>query len=104
TDPDIEHYATAYTYSEDGKYLLQEREDNGLVKRYCYCDGRLSAVLTGNEEQILRRNFYHYDASGTIVAEIEDDGSSCTESDLSQVTERRFTRLLPEQEGAAKGK
>ncbi|ADI39195.1 RHS repeat-associated core domain-containing protein [Waddlia chondrophila] len=103
-DQKLEHYSTTYDYSEDGKFLLQEKEDNGLIKRYCYQNGKLTAKLIGEEERIHCRNFYHYNEDGMIIQEIEDDGSSFQESDLSNVTERRYTRISPMKEGPGKGK
>lgn len=100
----IEHYTTTYDYSEDGKHLLQEKGDNGLVKHYRYSGDLLTTKLIGEEGRIHRRCFYHYDENGIVVEEIEDDGSSFLEEDLSDVSERRYTRLAPRMEEPGIGK
>lgn len=103
-DKTIEHYSTIYTYSDDGKHLLKEASDNGLVTHYRYHDDKLVAKLIGEEGHIQRRYFYHYDDQGIVIEEIEDDGSSFKEGKLTSVTERHFTRITPKQDEPAKGK
>lgn len=90
-----EKETTSYTYTSNNMLKTETHED-GVSIHYQYDDLRphlATARLTLFNEEIKKREFFHYDAMGTKIYQSEDDGSSKNETDLTGVTEKRITRI-----------
>lgn len=87
-----------YTYSDDGLNLMTSHtEGKTSHTTYEYVEGtdRLAKKLEGPIGKIQRREFYQYDANGTLVRRVCDDGDSSDENCLQNVTERHITIITP---------
>lgn len=91
-------YVVRYHYSNDGHNLVCEEHPDGYSIGYGYLPGTnlLSGKLIVSNQQIVEREFYHYDANGIQIGIITDDGSGLTLEDLSNVTYRKFVAIAPQ--------
>lgn len=95
---ETESYSKYYTYSTDGFNLrLSECDDAGLKTLYSYkpSTNLLTKKLILHHDQIHVREFYEYDANAVLTQTIEDDGTMEDPADLTGVTERRITKIIP---------
>ena len=91
-----EHYSIEYTYIDKQRNLLKSKKTpEGLETIYNYLPGTnlCVATLQNYDGQIQERKFYRYDESGQVILEIEDDGFSEEESDLTGVSYRKVKSI-----------
>lgn len=96
-----ERESREYTYSNDGlNLLLTETDSSGKTTRYEYKKGtdHLKAKFISYDGQIRIREFYFYDDNYALTKKIIDDGRSESSNDLSYVTERHYTHIVPRTE------
>ncbi|QLH36252.1 MAG: hypothetical protein HWD61_09030 [Parachlamydiaceae bacterium] len=86
----IEMYRTFYQY--EGNKIAEVLEDNGkrILYRYLPDSQKISAKMTLDKNQISRREFYIYDASGNIIKIYCDNGLSENIHDFTGVTDRQI--------------
>lgn len=92
-----EHYWLVRSYSQDGRNLLLTERDEIKETAYSYCQGHdhpLSRFVKV-AGKIAARTFYAYDSHGTLIEEINDDGSSEAKDDFAGVSERYICRIEP---------
>ncbi len=98
-DQGVECYAIYRIF--DGKNrLIEERNPEGLVARYCYDPERMLLVkkFLCDGEVIKKRFFYEYLDGNILHREVVDDGSSENSGDLSDVTRRFVTVYYPKKQ------
>ncbi len=91
-----ERYSCSYQYTGSLPHLLvKQSEEKGVETTYSYLPGKslVASKLVAVEGRIIRRTFYEYDRDLLLVTEIEDDGSSPHQEDLTDVSERHLTRI-----------
>jgi len=88
------------TFSDDGFNLkLTENDQDDKIVRYSYLPNTnlLIAELTYEKDTIRKRIFYSYDECAVCVKTICDDGTTENANDLSGVTYRKITEIIPKQ-------
>jgi RHS repeat-associated protein len=93
-----ERYTIHRTYSQDQYHQpLTETLPNGLVTAFRYKPNTqlITAKLVKDHDKILTREFSSYNAHGTLIQVISDNGAGDSPEDLSGVTFRRITRITP---------
>lgn len=101
TNNGADRYEVVYTYSKDHLNLKLSEGDFRSQKRYKYAErsDRLEAIFTCDENGVIReREFFEYDKNFVVIAKTVDDGNSEDARDLSGVSERRMTRVVPKME------
>jgi len=95
-DQNVERYQKRYSYSSQN-LLIEQREEFGPRIEYRYKAGSdlISAALSYDSDQIVRREFYAYDINNILVEKIVDDGRSDKREDLAFVTQRLVTTIVP---------
>ncbi len=92
-----DRYTCNYTYSQNQYNLLLSKKDCWSKTTYTYRPK--SNLKTGefvwDKETIKLRKFFFYDENATLVKEITDDGSTQNFKDLTDVTMRRITCVIP---------
>ncbi|HXF28739.1 MAG TPA: hypothetical protein VN457_02730, partial [Chlamydiales bacterium] len=94
----VEKYRKYFTYSDDDFHLkTSQSEDGGPTIKYHYkpYTDLIAAKFTYNGDFIAIREFFEYDADGVLIKNIIDDGISHEPEKLTNVTERRITRINP---------
>lgn len=94
----VECYQKEFVYSQDAyNLLLEEKEPNGRELHYLYYpeSNLIKAKYLLDHKKICAREFYFYDENQALSKKISDNGTKRNESDLSYVTERRFTLYQP---------
>jgi RHS repeat-associated protein len=89
-----------YTYSQDYRNLvISETDSSGKMTVYDYVEktDRIKAKWTIYQNQIRLREFYTYNDHFVLTRKIVDDGSEKSLKDLTGVTQRRFTHIIPRQ-------
>ncbi|MBA3722574.1 MAG: hypothetical protein H0W88_09260 [Parachlamydiaceae bacterium] len=97
-DNGVESYSITRTYYPGPLNLLStKKEDNGKITKYTYKDNTdlVASEFEGDDTGIKRRKFFQYDAYGTLITSILDDGSTEIIDNLTGVTERHIKRLTP---------
>ena len=98
----IEGYHKHFTYSDDRFHLkTSQREDFGPRIEYEYIPktNLLIARLTYDGPSLKIREFFQYDEEGILIKKTIDNGFAHDPVDLSGVTERRVTYIVPVHEG-----
>lgn len=93
-----ESFTKHYTYSNDGFNLrLSEKNTYGHQILYAYMPNSnlMTAKVIRYKGKSLHRTFYEYDSNAILTQIIEDDGIGIDKDDLTEVTERKMTRLIP---------
>lgn len=93
-----ESYSIFYEYTKDKFHLLlAETEENGKCTLYAYKPNTdlIISKLTLDHGRICIREFFEYDANAVVVKKIKDDGTTVSQEDLTDVTERLITRIYP---------
>ena len=88
------------TYSEDGLNLkLSETDQEGKLTRYQYIPttNLLTSELTYEKDHIRTRIFHTYDDCAVCTKTIIDDGNTEDPHNLSGVTYRKITEIIPKQ-------
>lgn len=91
-----ETYAKCYIHSNDGFNLLQLETDGRRKLLYSYYPQTelvKTRYLLSADDQIRLRQFFVYDHSGCLIAEVTDNGTSLNHDDQTNVTERRVKRI-----------
>jgi len=93
-----------YTHTQNGS-IQSETKQNGLKTEYTYLitqiDGEnyhtdlVAAKFIRYEGLIKQRIFYEYDEHNVLIKEIEDDGSSASKEDLTNVSRRLIKKYKP---------
>lgn len=100
----IEHakecYVESFTYSQDELGLVNSHTRGENCTLFSYLPGTdlLVKKLHTHLGKIYKRAFYAYDASGLLIKEIEDDGTTETLEDLAGVTQRKIKSVKLRQE------
>lgn len=97
----VEHATVLFQYNQAEKpQLLSVREENGrmIFYRYDPTTKRLVAKLLWDGSAIRQRLFYRYDAYGTCIETLIDDGHGEDPADLQGVTQRKIVRIVPRTE------
>jgi RHS repeat-associated protein len=103
-DKNVECYRRHFTYSDDGYNLkLSQTEYQGptILYRYKKNSDLLIASFTcdkdkEHDKEIIKiREFFEYDDDAILTKKIIDNGSSKNSDDLTGVTERRITTIIP---------
>jgi RHS repeat-associated protein len=91
-----ERFKKSYTYSADGLNLMLTETDGYSTIEYAYQPGTdlLIAQFLIEKENIRKRDFYDYDASGALISHIEDDGQTRQKENLQGVSERKMTTIV----------
>jgi len=87
-----------YSYSNDGFNLVLSKSDARLTEEYSYypnTDRLKSQSTRSKDNQIRQRKFYQYDANGSLIREVVDDGNHPDENQLSGVSERCIKSISP---------
>ncbi|MDP1881207.1 MAG: RHS repeat-associated core domain-containing protein [Parachlamydiaceae bacterium] len=87
-----------FTYTKDDRHLpLTETDSSGvtIVNEYHKESDRLKAKWVIYDGSIQQREFYTYDRNHVLIKKITDDGKSKFQDDLSGMTERHFTFIIP---------
>lgn len=84
-----------FSSEEDPELPVAQIEDNGLITTYQYdpFTKQCTAALQGNQEGLVSRCFYFYNAQGFLEQIICDDGQGQTSDDLIGVTHRQMIDL-----------
>ncbi|MCP5508043.1 MAG: RHS repeat protein [Chlamydiales bacterium] len=93
-----EYEGKLFEYSNDALNLVTRAVDARKDTRLAYYkDSELLRAkwILDHEGNIWVRHFFFYDESGVKIKEITDDGSSWDCDDLTGVTERRITTIIP---------
>lgn len=87
-----------FTYSNDGLNLMTSLTEGKTAKTtYVYKEGtdQLIAKFSGPIGSTTKREFFTYDANGTLVHHISDDGKSSKKDNLRGVTQRYIKAITP---------
>lgn len=101
-----ECYRILRKYSQDGfNLLLEEVEPSGKKTTFKYVPrtNLLESKFTYLESGICLREFYQYDQNAVLVRKIQDNGTSDSQQDLTKVTQRLITQVIPKSSGAGIG-
>ncbi len=92
-----DRYITRYTYSRDGYNLPLSKFDNWSKTTYTYLPetNLKTGEFVWDGDQIKLRKLFAYDKNATLVKEITDDGSSQDPDDLTDITQRTITCIVP---------
>ncbi len=93
-------------YSQDRFNVpLYEETSDGKVSRYSYLPGTnlLAAKLVGTASEIFEREFRSYNSDNLLVEVIHDDGCSSDRNDLTGVTSRKYSTVIPRMQSPAVG-
>lgn len=102
----VERFTKAFTYSKDDFHLkLTESIKEGAVKHFTYLSGTNlpKSELLIIDGKVHERCFYEYDSDHLLTSKIIDDGSSQECSDLTNVYERRISRIIPRKSNPGMG-
>ncbi|SCA62460.1 Uncharacterized protein SCG7109_AA_00490 [Chlamydiales bacterium SCGC AG-110-M15] len=105
-DKEIEGYHVYSTYSNDDYHVtLSRTEDNGHRTDWVYREN--SDVLLAKYESChgmrYSREFYTYNAAGSLIKTVTDDGSDDSVYHLNNVTMRHITCVTPSDEPVSFG-
>lgn len=99
TDPQVECYSVRHEYTDNGFNMPQwdYYPHSGLQASYDYLPGTnlLTSKRLWHEDKNLVREFYRYDENHLLVEKIVDDGYTGSPEDLTGVTLRKVTRVVP---------
>lgn len=98
-----ESYEIEYKYSKDGfNLLLEETYPNGKTISYSYKPNTdlLIAKLIREKPNgtILSREFYNFNNDAVLIETIRDNGNTEDVNNISSVTERHITTIIPKEE------
>ena len=96
----VEYFLIAKSYSQDGLNLLLSETDGRMSIHYSYLPGKnlVASKLVYEGSNIRLREFYEYDElNALLIKKIQDNGTSKDKNNLSGVTERHITLIVPKQ-------
>lgn len=96
----IENQCDSYTLKKtynNKNQILTESEENGVEISYSYYpeNDLLFAKYLWENGLIKMREYYFYDSNNTLIRFIVDDGSTQNPQDLTGVSERHITDIVP---------
>lgn len=94
----VDRQQISTSFIRDKRNLLENIYDpNDLAIHYKYLPDTnlISSEFSLYAGMILRRKFYEYDADYTLIKIVEDDGSRGDVTNLSNVTQRKITHIIP---------
>lgn len=94
----VEYERKTYVYSDDGlNLLLKETNHKNRSIAYEYIPGtdHVQAKYTMVDNEIRMRQFFAYDGNYVLIQQINDDGNAKEADNLSGVTERQITEIVP---------
>lgn len=97
-DNGCESFAIHRTYSQDDyHHLLTETKPNGSCTVFTYLPGTqlVTSKRLISEGSSLSREFFDYDTHGLLIKKVIDNGCNADCEDLTGVTCRKITRIIP---------